>query len=182
MSIRQEPLGAAVLARRFFTRALSAAGLAAALSSVVAGCAPIVPLSPAQDAANPACAAVTVRLPDTLAGLAVRETNAQSTAAWGQPAYVIVRCGVKVPPPTASSLCVTVDGIDWLRDDSGDPNFVFTTYGRDPAVEVIIDSDGDPNNPDDGVSGESVLSGLSSAVSRIPAVRSCVTPENAPTG
>ena len=152
-----------------------AAALALAVLAL-AGCAPTVTLEPADDAANPLCAKVSVELTylDTVAELTPRETNAQATGAWGEPATVLLRCGVASPPPTAEFPCVTVDGVDWLRDDSGDPNFVFTTYGRTPAVEVIIDSDGDPDNPDDGVSGLEALTDVARAVAQIPADRNCV--------
>jgi hypothetical protein len=136
---------------------------------LLTGCAPVVALEPADDAANPLCAEVTVRLPETVANLAARETNAQATRAWGEPTAVILRCGVPVPAPTATLPCITVDGVDWLRDDAKDPNFVFTTYGRDPAVEVIIDNR--------KASGVSTLTDLSYAVSAIPAKAGCVTPE-----
>ena len=159
------------------TRATLAIALTAPLLLVLVGCTPAVVLDAAKDAANPACAPTMVRLPDTVGELAARETDAQSTAAWGQPAFVLLRCGVPSPAPTATLPCITVDGIDWLRDDSNDPNFVFTTYGRAPAVEVIIDSDGDPGVTNDGVSGFDVLSELAASVSEIPADRACVSPE-----
>jgi hypothetical protein len=148
----------------------------------LAGCAAIVPLQPADDAANPTCAEVMVRLPDTVAGLDLRETNAQGTAAWGEPANVLLRCGVAVPDPTAALACVTApqDGIDWLRDDSDAPNFVFTTYGRDPAVQVVIDSDGDPDVDGDEVSGFEALTELAAAVSQIAPERFCVALSDAP--
>lgn len=146
------------------------------LLAMLAGCAPIVALEPADDAANPTCAEVIVRLPDTVAGLDMRETNAQGTGAWGEPANVLLRCGVAVPDPTASLACVTApdNGIDWLRDDSDAPNYVFTTYGRNPAVQVIIDSDGDPDVDGDEVSGFDALVELASAVSQITPERFCV--------
>jgi hypothetical protein len=155
------------------------AALVPVLVLALAGCAPTVTLKPAADATDPACAQVVVALPDTVAGLAARETDAQGTGAWGQPASVILRCGVPSPPPTAAE-CVTVDGIDWIRDDTDDPNFAFTTYGRTPAVEVIIDSDGDPDVDDDGVSGREALTDLSSAVGVLPQNGGkCVAPEDA---
>ncbi|MBH0023670.1 DUF3515 family protein [Salinibacterium sp. NSLL150] len=146
------------------------------LLATLGGCAAIVPLEPADDAANPTCADVIVRLPDTVAGLDKRETNAQGTGAWGTPANILLRCGVAVPDPTAELACVTApeDGIDWLRDDSDAPNYVFTSYGRDPAVQVIIDSDGDPDIDGDEVSGFDALSQLAGAVSQVPADRFCV--------
>lgn len=115
--------------------------LAATLGAVLllAGCAPIVALQPADDANNPDCAAVIVRLPETVGGLALRQTDAQSTAAWGEPDSVLLFCGVDVP--AASELPCIDKGIFWLRDDSEDTVWKFTTFGRDPAITVIVDRD-----------------------------------------
>lgn len=147
-------------------------------TAVLAGCAPIVPLTPTEGATDPACASVIVRLPDTVAGLDSRQTNAQATAAWGTPASVILRCGLEPPAPTSLLRCYTVSGVDWLVDDSDDPDFVFTTYGRVPAVQVVIDSDGDPAVEGDGVSGAAVLGDLSYAVSQLPAEGECIDPQD----
>ncbi|HTL42390.1 MAG TPA: DUF3515 family protein [Pseudolysinimonas sp.] len=115
--------------------AAAAAGVSLAL--MLAGCTPAVVLDPADDANNPDCAAVIVRLPDTVGGLAQRETTAQATGAWGDPDQVVLRCGVAVP--TASELPCIDKGVFWLRDDS-DPKFWrFTTFGRDPAIDVAVD-------------------------------------------
>lgn len=116
-----------------------ASALAAGLvATVLSGCSPIVALDPAPHANDPACADVIVRLPDTLENLPKRETNAQSTAAWGDPAQVLLRCGVTVP--TVSDLpCVQTDEFSWLRDDSNAPTYVFTSHGRTPAIAVVID-------------------------------------------
>jgi len=141
----------------------------------LAACTPTVALKPAADATDPACAAVVVALPDAVAGLPSRETDAQGTGAWGEPTAVILRCGVPSPDPTSSE-CLPVDGIDWIRDDSKDPNFAFTTYGRTPAVEVIIDSDGDPDIGGDGVSGVEALTELSNAIALIPQTNECISP------
>jgi hypothetical protein len=119
----------------------------------------------APDATDPDCAAVVVRLPDTVAGLAERETNAQATGAWGQPASVLLRCGVEPPGPTTDR-CVSVDGVDWIIDESDAPNYLFTTYGRTPAVEVLVDND--------VVSGTTAIADLSAVVSAIPAEGGCV--------
>jgi hypothetical protein len=136
---------------------------------LLTGCAQSVPLSPASDAANPECAEVVTRLPETVAELEQRDTNAQATSAWGSPADVLLYCGVAVPDPTATLVCVTVDGIDWLRDPEDDPNFTFITYGRDPAISVVVNSE--------NVSGTNALTDLSTAISIIPAERACVTPD-----
>ncbi|MCC7128315.1 MAG: DUF3515 family protein [Microbacteriaceae bacterium] len=146
----------------------------------LAGCTPIVPLDPAPDANNPKCADVIVRLPDVIldadkqdsgsdpAGEWLkRETDAQATGAWGNPTSILLRCGVAVPGPSTLP-CATVKGIDWLRDDSGAPNYVFTTFGRDPAVEVVIDSS--------RASGTNVLEALSLAVGTIPTTGACTNP------
>ncbi len=137
---------------------------------LLAGCTPIVALKPAPDAVNPACAKVIVALPDTVADLPSRETDAQATAAWGNPTGVILRCGVPVPAPTATLPCITVQGVDWLRDGTNDPNYVFTTYGRDPAVEVILNGT--------EVSGLSTLTDLAVAVAKTPATHECISPED----
>jgi hypothetical protein len=141
----------------------------AALALVLTGCAQSVALRPADDAANPQCADVITRLPETVADFPQRSTNAQATGAWGSPADVLLYCGVPVPDPTSALTCVTVDGIDWLRDPEDDPNFTFTTYGRDPAISVIVNSE--------AVSGGTALTDLSTAISIIPADRACVTPD-----
>lgn len=106
-----------------------------------------------------------VRLPDAIGINERRSTNAQSTAAWGEPAAVIARCGLAETGPSTLP-CFTVNEIDWLRDDSQDPSFVFTTYGRFPAIEVVIDSD--------LTSGTEALDALSRAVGEIPATSACI--------
>ena len=133
---------------------------------VVAGCAPTVNVNRAVNANAPECANMMVRLPDTLADQERRSVNSQATAAWGNPVSVIVRCGLELPPPNPLP-CFDIDGIDWLRDDSEAPSFVFTTYGLDPATEVIIDSE--------VVSGTAVLRELSRAVgSQSAPVQRCI--------
>jgi hypothetical protein len=148
---------------------LRLSALAVLALGLLTGCASSVPLTPATDAANPECAEVITRLPESVASLVQRDTNAQGTSAWGTPADVLLYCGVDVPDPTASLSCVTVDGIDWLRDPADDPNFTFITYGRDPAIAVVVNSE--------SVSGGTALTDLSAAISIIPAERACVTPD-----
>ena len=131
---------------------------------MLTGCAGIVPMQPAPDANNPDCASVIVRLPDLVAEQTKRETNAQATGAWGQPAAVLLTCGVSVPGPTTLP-CVEVNGIDWIEDDSEAPLYRYTTFGRTPAVEVAIDSQ--------VVSGTTVLVDLGYAVSFLPQTGQC---------
>lgn len=135
-----------------------------------AGCAPATEAAPtisleqAEDANNPACADVGVRLPDKVANFAKRETNAQSTAAWGNPSAVIYRCGL--PEVKASDLvCVTSSDIDWLIDDSKRPAYRFITFGRSPAVEVIVDTK--------QISGVTAVDQLATAIAKIPATNHC---------
>jgi len=126
----------------------------------LAGCSPIVATQPAADANNPQCANVMVHLPDTLQDLAQRETDAQATSAWGDPERVLLTCGVEVP--SASELpCVEVDGVYWLRNDDADPLFVFTTFGRDPAVDVAVENT-------DEIAPGLVLGDLSDAIGLLP--------------
>lgn len=115
---------------------LTSVGLVAGLS----GCAAIVPLQPAADANNPGCADVIVRLPDTVGGLERRETNAQATGAWGIPTAVQLYCGVEVPS-ASTTRCIEVDGLYWLVDGDDAPTYILTSYGREPAIDVVIDTE-----------------------------------------
>ena len=133
---------------------------------LLAGCAPVVNLQAAEDANNPLCAEVSVRVPDTLGELEKRETNSQATAAWGEPTAVLMRCGLE-GVEVSTLPCVTAGDVDWLVDDSEAPTYRFISYARFPAVEVIVDST--------LASGGSALEGLAQAVSQIPATRACST-------
>jgi uncharacterized protein YceK len=113
--------------------------LATLVTVTLSGCATAVALEPAENAADRGCAEISARLPETVVGLEDRETNAQGTGAWGTPTAVILRCGVAEPVPTSTLPCVLVDNVYWLRDDTNAPSYVFTTYGRSPATEVIVD-------------------------------------------
>ena len=156
--------------RRGLRRLAFPGGLAVAATVALAGCSQAVALDAAPSASDPDCAAVVVRLPDTVAGLEMRDTDAQGTGAWGQPASVLLRCGVEPLGPTTDR-CVSVDGVDWVIDESDAPNYLFTTYGRSPAVEVLIDND--------VVSGTTAIADLSAAVSAIPAEDGCVALDDA---
>ena len=156
--------------RHGLRRTAIAALVAVSGAIVLAGCTQAVPFDAAPSASDPDCAAVVVRLPDTVAGLDERETNAQGTGAWGQPASVLLRCGVEPLGPTTDR-CVSVDGVDWVIDESDAPQFLFTTYGRTPAVEVLVDND--------VVSGSTAIADLSAAVSAIPAEGGCVSIDDA---
>ena len=133
----------------------------------LSGCASTVNLEPAEGSNDPACAEVMVRLPSQLGGLEERYTNAQATAAWGDPAAVLLRCGLE-PVEVSPLPCVTAAGIDWLVDDALAPSYRFISYARYPAVEVIVDSD--------NASGITSLEGLSGAVAQLPATKACTAP------
>ena len=144
--------------------ALSAAAIALTLS--LSACSPTVSLEPAADANNPGCADVIVRLPDAVDGQERRTTNAQSTAAWGNPATVILRCGI-APVEISTLPCVTANGVDWIIDESAKPNFRFISFGRTPALEVIVDSE--------NAVGVNALDSLAEAVKSIEPTKKCVS-------
>jgi hypothetical protein len=144
--------------------ALSAAAIALTLS--LSACSPTVSLEPAADANNPGCAEVIVRLPDAVDGQERRSTNAQSTAAWGNPATVILRCGIE-PVEISTLLCVTANGVDWIIDESATPSFRFISFGRTPALEVIVDSE--------NAVGVNALDSLAEAVKSIEPTKECVS-------
>jgi hypothetical protein len=64
-----------------------------------------------------------------------------------------------------------VAGIDWLRDDRDAPRFIFTTYGLNPATEVIVDSE--------LASGTDALRELARAIgSQSEPVQACIDPSD----
>ncbi len=136
---------------------------------LLSGCTATVNLEAAEDANNPACAEVMVRLPDVLGEHEKRLTNSQSTSAWGNPAAVLLRCGL--PQVTISDLpCVTAGNFDWLVDDSQAPSYRFISYATDPAVEVVVDSD--------VASGVTTLESLEAAVGVIEQSKRCTSISN----
>jgi Protein of unknown function (DUF3515) len=88
-------------------------------------------------AALPACASASLLWPTTVSGMPRRETDPDSTGvrAWGDPA-VIARCGVAAIGPTDTE-CVEVDGVGWIPQALSDGT-KFTSFGTDPAVEVLV--------------------------------------------
>jgi len=109
-------------------------------AGALAGCTTTVDVEPAEGANDPACAEVTVRLPGFVADEPRRWTDAQASGAWGDPSAILLRCGVTPPGPTEAR-CITLGGVDWIVDESRAPNYLVTTYGRVPAVEVFIDNE-----------------------------------------
>lgn len=73
-----------------------------------------------------------------------------------------------IPGDTPDAGTTDSGGVDWLVAEDGDGAWTFTTYGRDPAVEVIVPP---------GVTAThstSFVADLGPAINRIPATRSCV--------
>ncbi|MFE7067135.1 MULTISPECIES: DUF3515 domain-containing protein [Microbacterium] len=118
------------------SRRLAAVAGAIALAAGLAGCSTTVHLEPAADANDPACANVSVLLPDTVGGYERVWTDAQATGAWGDPT-VVLRCGVE-PPAPSDLVCTTLGGVDWLVLEQEEERQRLVTYGREPAIEVII--------------------------------------------
>lgn len=160
-----------------FSRSLGAL-LALGLMASLAACSPTVAMSPAAGANNPKCADVTVRLPATVAGKAQQNTDAQATGAWGDPAVVLLRCGVAPIGPTTKP-CVAVNSgdvtVDWvLENDPADSVLRYITFGRTPATEVVI------QHGTNGVSDADVLPAFGQAVGSIPQTSKCLSLSDVP--
>ena len=149
---------------------LGIAAVAVLAAGLLSGCAPTIHVAPAASATNVRCAKVSVNLPNTVSTLSQRITDGQATAAWGTPADITLRCGVAVPDPTSTLVCVSVNGVDWLRKADKDGVYAFTTYGRNPAVTVLV------NSKDVKADANQALTDLTQAVSTIPAAHHCVAP------
>ena len=136
--------------------------VAVGLATTLVGCAQAVPMQPADGANDPSCAQVTVHLPEVVDdGQGRRETDAQATGAWGSPTSVLLHCGVETP--AVSDLpCYDVQGVDWLVDQDPDDaeTSILTTYGREPGVQVIVDTT--------KANGGNVLRDLADAVGYLP--------------
>ncbi|WP_240640709.1 DUF3515 family protein [Microbacterium sp. 10M-3C3] len=128
-----------VSATRLSTRIRRAlvAALVVATAVTTSACSNTVSLEAARDANHPSCAALTVSLPQRVAGQDRRWTDAQATGAWGSPAAIIMTCGVE---PTAPSElpCYDLGGVDWLALPQDESVQRAVTFGREPAVEVAV--------------------------------------------
>ncbi|MGM1016113.1 MAG: DUF3515 domain-containing protein [Actinomycetota bacterium] len=157
-------------------RRLLRAGTLLLTALALAACSPAVHLEPADEANDPLCAEVTVRLANatSVADQERRWTDAQATAAWGDPVSIILSCGLAAPAPTSELQCVTLEGVDWLVDTSETPMLRVTTYGRDPAAQIYMDTS--------VVSSNDVLSSqaIASAVSTLPQDGRCTAPDELP--
>lgn len=141
------------------SRSVRSAATLLVLGAALTGCASTVSLQPAPEANTPACADVTVRMPDSVDGQPRRFTDAQATGAWGDPAAVILTCGVpEIGPSTLP--CQSVNGVDWVIDEADAPRYRVTSFNRTPAVEIYLDND--------VVSSAQVLDRLSQIVTVLP--------------
>ena len=88
-------------------------------------------------ASGAACTSAALLLPSTVSGMTRRDTDPDSpgVAAWGDPA-VIARCGVAAIGPTDTE-CLEVEGVGWIPDPLSDGTR-FTSFGTDPALEVLV--------------------------------------------
>lgn len=130
------------------------------------GCAGTVSMHSAENANDPACADVIVRLPSTVSGLDKRTTNAQATGAWGNPVGVELRCGIEPSGPTTDD-CVNVNGVDWIIDRTNAPLYRFEAYGRSPGLEVFVNNE--------VASGTSTVTDLAGVAKVLPQTRQCLS-------
>jgi len=91
------------------------------------------------NAGSAACRSAATQWPKTVGGQTLRATSSSSAAvrAWGDPP-IIARCGMPPIGPTTDT-CLDVSGIDWVAHRLTD-GVRFTTYGRTPAIEVLVPS------------------------------------------
>lgn len=142
--------------------------------AVLAGCAPAAQVEPGPHASDPLCGEVLRATPAELGGQDQRSTTSQSTRAWGDPP-IMLRCGVPVLGPTTEH-CVTVDSqagppVDWVMREPEDGEvdvLTLTTFGRSPAVEVIVPQEWG------GQDHSTILANLAPAVTLIPQTRECL--------
>jgi predicted small lipoprotein YifL len=151
--------------------------LAAAAIALLAltGCARALSLPPADDASDPACAAVMVTLPQEIGDeslpvpLEQRDTTSQGSSAWGDPSAITLRCGMPVPAPSTDR-CIGIEitpgrTVDWLEVAQEDSVWTFVSYGRSPATEVVVDTS--------VVTASTALDAVSNAVDRTELVGAC---------
>lgn len=133
--------------------------LALCLPFVLAGCGSAVDVGIPQAADSAECAAASTHWPSTLSGEEGRETDPSDPAvrAWGDPA-IVARCGLPGLPPTEEQ-CIVVDDIGWVAEDLGDGTRL-TSFGHDPAIEVIVPKDQGP--------GPLLMPAFSDAVKELP--------------
>jgi hypothetical protein len=120
---------------RTTTTGLLVLGVAGGLLSA---CSSLVEVFPPQHAAE--CERATAQWPAKVGGQDERGVDPNGgvkadAAAWGDPA-VIATCGWPALGPTDKD-CLDVDGVYWVVESLSD-GVRFTTYGREPAIEVLV--------------------------------------------
>lgn len=92
-------------------------------------------------AGDPACVQALEKAPALVLDRPRTPSTVAGALAWGEPG-VLLRCGLPPLGPTDRA-CLEIDGVPWIVADleqKDDPQ-VFTTFGRDPAVEVRVPLD-----------------------------------------
>ncbi len=121
---------------------VSLTGWALVIVAGLGGCAQRVAVTPPtpDPATTQVCRTFTDALPAQLPTVGSRRDvtpTSELTAAYGDPP-VGIRCGVAVPAAfTATSLLVTVDGVDWLPEELT-AGWRLTTIGRAANVELTV--------------------------------------------
>ncbi|MFI5724061.1 DUF3515 family protein [Streptomyces cyaneofuscatus] len=151
-------------------RAVLAAAASVLAAGVLVSCGADSPgegVTAAPHAGDAACKQLADRYPDRLGGQDLTFTDRPGVAVWGENA-IVLRCGVELPVPTLDP-CATVDGVDWVfrEDRSKDGGKVVVTYGRDPAVEVVVS--------DDVAAVDDVLVDLSALVEPVKTYTKCIS-------
>lgn len=140
-------------------RSRAALGGVLALPLLLGACSGAVEVGVPQHADGAACTAAAKHWPDELGDLEPRETDPSSPAvrAWGDPA-VVARCGQPPVAPTEDA-CVVVDDIGWVAEEL-DGGTRLTSFGHDPAIEVIV--------PEEQGPGPLLLPAFADAVEQLP--------------
>jgi hypothetical protein len=118
----------------------------AALACGAAGCSTgqeVTAVGPAPSASAAACTDALALAPATVLGHPRTSFDVTGAAAWGPP-DIVLRCGLPEPGPS-SIQCLSIDDVDWLLDDRGDP-VVYTTFGRAPAAQVRVSAQLPPSD------------------------------------
>jgi Protein of unknown function (DUF3515) len=105
---------------------------------LLSGCSSVVEVTPPQHATQ--CEPATARWPHRVAGQSPRAVSKSGNRpgdamAWGDPP-IIATCGWPALGPTDKE-CLEVDGVDWVVEPLSD-GVRFTTFGRAPAIEVLV--------------------------------------------
>lgn len=106
--------------------------------SALGGCAgDLVTVTLPDGAGAAACQALGPLWPAAVSGRPPNRMSVDSAAAraYGAPAIVAI-CGYPAPAPALLE-CIDVDGVDWLVQRRSD-GVQFTTYGREPAMDVLV--------------------------------------------